>query len=189
METTEPRELSFMNLFGFSVIYSHWECNRLAHLICMFDLVFVGIMLSKKALQHWCRSGSRWNLISFFFKVIKLLLYWNLYGRQWVVMGVWWKRMNSDELKVKASYDFSRSVKLAEWKKVSRRRSRREGSVRGAWAWTHGAMVEEWCAATRISGATGRDDGDGGIVARTHEDRNERAPEASPSPPVAGGHV
>jgi len=45
--------------------------------------------------------------------------------------------MNSDELKVKASYDFSRSVKLAEWKKVSRR------SVRGAWAWTHGAMVEE----------------------------------------------
>jgi len=114
-----------MNLFGLFCHYSHCECNRLAHLICMFDLVFVGIMLSKKTLQHWCRSGSRWNLISFFFKVIKLLLYWNLYGRQWVVMGVWWKRMNSDELKVKASYDWADA---------------REASVEHG----HGRMVPWW---------------------------------------------
>ena len=75
MGTTEPRELSFMNLFGFFCHYSHCECNRLAHLICMFDLVFVGIMLSKKALPTLMPIRQPVELNFIFFKVIKLLLY------------------------------------------------------------------------------------------------------------------
>ena len=54
--------------------------------------------------------------------------------------------MNSDELKVKANYDFSGSVKLAEWKKVSR-----QHKLIAEWAWWGGTMEteESWLAPRR----------------------------------------